>query len=86
MAFVSSSGWRSSLEEWLMIWGNLWGNATNPFFFFLVGLGFKLTKQVLTHLSYNFSPFCSGYFGDEVSRTICPTGLEPLFSQSQPPK
>jgi hypothetical protein len=32
---------------------------------------FKLEKQVLYCLSHTSSPFCSGYFGAGVSRTIC---------------
>jgi hypothetical protein len=44
----------------------------DPLFHFL-GLGFQiqsliLAKQALYHLTS--SPFCSGYFGDGVSRTI----------------
>jgi hypothetical protein len=40
------------------------------------GLGFQLRaphlhKQALYHLSHTSSLFCSGYFGDEVSRTVC---------------
>jgi hypothetical protein len=33
---------------------------------------FVLAKQEFNHLSHNSSPFCSGYFRDGVSRTICP--------------
>jgi hypothetical protein len=29
-------------------------------------------KQVLYHLSHTSSPFCSGYFGYEVLRILCP--------------
>jgi hypothetical protein len=43
------------------------------FFFFLVGLGFELSAWwAQYHLSHTSSPFCSGYFGDGVSRSICP--------------
>jgi hypothetical protein len=35
------------------------------------GLAKCLAKQVLYHLSHTSSPFCSGYFGDGVSPTIC---------------
>jgi hypothetical protein len=44
------------------------------FFFFLVGLEFELhtCKAGALHLSHIFSAFCSGYFGDGDSRTICP--------------
>jgi hypothetical protein len=28
-------------------------------------------KWVLCHLSHSSSPFCSGYFGDVISQTIC---------------
>jgi hypothetical protein len=44
--------------------------------------GFTLAKQVLYSLSCTSSPFCSGYFGDWVSRTIClgcsPTSTIPI--------
>jgi hypothetical protein len=30
-----------------------------------------LAKLMLYHLSHTYSSFCSGYFGDGVSRTIC---------------
>jgi hypothetical protein len=48
--------------------------------FFFVVLGFKfrgshLAKQVPYHLSHILSPFCSGYSGNGVSRTISP----PIF-------
>jgi hypothetical protein len=48
--------------------------------FFCVGLGlrapgFQLTKQVL-YVSHTSSPFCSGYFGDGFSRTICLSYLQ----------
>jgi hypothetical protein len=33
--------------------------------------GFGLAKQGLKHLSHTSSTFCSCYFGDEVSWTIC---------------
>jgi hypothetical protein len=41
---------------------------------FLVGPGFELrafvfVKQVLYHLNHTSGTFCSGYFGDGVSRT-----------------
>jgi hypothetical protein len=44
--------------------------------FVLVGLrlelrGFMLAKQVHYCLRFISSPFCSGYFGDRVLRTIC---------------
>jgi hypothetical protein len=48
------------------------------FFFFsvLIGLGFELKALHLqkrhSSLSHTSSPFCSGYFGDEFSKTICP--------------
>jgi hypothetical protein len=32
---------------------------------------FTLAKQVLHHQSYISRSFCSGYFGDGVSETIC---------------
>jgi hypothetical protein len=38
--------------------------------------GFALAKQALYHLSHTSSPFCSGYFGDLVSWTICPGWLQ----------
>jgi hypothetical protein len=46
------------------------------FFFFFDGPGiltksFAFAKQSLYHISHTSSPVCSGYFGDEVSRTIC---------------
>jgi hypothetical protein len=45
-------------------------------FYFLMELVFEfctsaLAKQALYHLSHTSSPFCSGYFGDGVSQTIC---------------
>jgi hypothetical protein len=33
--------------------------------------GFALIKHVLYYLSQTSSPFCSGYFGDRISQTIC---------------
>jgi hypothetical protein len=47
------------------------------FSFFLMGLGFELKElhfanQKLYHMSHTSSPFCSSYFGDGDSRTICP--------------
>jgi hypothetical protein len=49
---------------------------------------FALAKQVLHCLSHTSSPFCSGYFGDGVSQTICLGWPQTLIlsSQSQPPK
>jgi hypothetical protein len=59
-------------------------------FFLLVGLGFDegftLAKQACYHLSHTFSPFCCGYFGDGVSRTIslgCIQTVTLLISASQ---
>jgi hypothetical protein len=43
-------------------------------------------ESSLSCSSHTCSPFCSGYFGDEVSRTICLAGLKLLSSQSQLPK
>jgi hypothetical protein len=50
----------------------------SDFFFFggFVGLRFELKSFMLAykelyHVSYTYSPFCSGYFGDGVLRTIC---------------
>jgi hypothetical protein len=34
-------------------------------------LGVHAAKQVLYCLSQTSSPFCSSYFGDEVSRIVC---------------
>jgi hypothetical protein len=36
-------------------------------------LGFVLAKQVLYHLRHTSRLFCSGYFRDGVSLTICPS-------------
>jgi hypothetical protein len=33
--------------------------------------GFALAKQVLYCLSHTSRPFCSGYFGDGISPTVC---------------
>jgi hypothetical protein len=46
-------------------------------FLYVCGTGvwthvFMLAKQALNLLSHTSSPFCSGYFGDGVSRTVCP--------------
>jgi hypothetical protein len=45
---------------------------------------FTLAQQALYHLSYASSPFCSGYFGDKVSQTICQdwpqTTILPIFT------
>jgi hypothetical protein len=51
--------------------------STLFFFFFFYGTGvwtqsFMLAKQALYCLSHTSSPFCSGYFGDGVLRTVCP--------------
>jgi hypothetical protein len=40
-------------------------------FVFVFLMGFVLAKQVLYHLSHTSGAFFSGYFGDEVLRTIC---------------
>jgi hypothetical protein len=45
------------------------------FFFFFGGTGvwtqgFAFANQVFSCLSHNFSPFCSGYFGDGVLGTM----------------
>jgi hypothetical protein len=48
--------------------------------------GFVLAKQALYLLNHTSSPFCPGYFGDEISGTICPGDLKTQSSQSQPPK
>jgi hypothetical protein len=48
--------------------------------------GFMLTKQVLYCFSLTSSPFCSGYFGGGVWKTICPGWLRTtilLISASQ---
>jgi hypothetical protein len=71
-------------------------------FYFLVRLGFEqvlffgatwiwtqsfnLAKQVIYCLSHASSTFCSGYFGDRVSHTICldcPRTMSLLISTSQ---
>jgi hypothetical protein len=38
----------------------------------ILNSGLCVAKQALYHLSHSSSPFCSGYFGDEISWTICP--------------
>jgi hypothetical protein len=53
-----------------------WTNEKKNFFF-LGGTGVwtqgsTLVKQALYHLHQTPSPFCSGYFGNGVSQTICP--------------
>jgi hypothetical protein len=47
--------------------------------FFLVILGFLLTKQTLYCLSHICSPFCSGKLGDEVLGAICPGWLRTVI-------
>jgi hypothetical protein len=45
-----------------------------------------LAKQVLYSLGHTSSPFCSGYFGDRVSQTVClgwPQTMILLISASQ---
>jgi hypothetical protein len=47
---------------------------------------FAFPKQVSFYLSHTSSPFCFGYFGDGISRTICPGWPLPSvlsFSASQ---
>jgi hypothetical protein len=44
---------------------------TIPIVFLFVGLGFELRALSLQTLSHTSSPFCSGYFGNGISRTIC---------------
>jgi hypothetical protein len=54
-------------------------------FWVLVGLRFEFRacKAALYHLSHTSSPFCSGCFGDGVSRKICLGWLQTLiFSMS----
>jgi hypothetical protein len=64
-----------------------WDYWLEFFFFFLVGLGLTLAKQVLYCLGHTSSPFCSGYFGDGISHELFAwAGLKPRSSQSQPPK
>jgi hypothetical protein len=65
--------------------------AAFSLFFFFGGTwiwiqGFPLAKQVLYCLSHTSSPICSGYFGDEVSWSIClgwPRAMILLISASQ---
>jgi hypothetical protein len=45
-----------------------------------------LDRQRLDHLRHTSSSFCSDYFGDGISWTICRAGLKPWTSGSQPPK
>jgi hypothetical protein len=48
--------------------------------------GFVLAKQVLYCLNHDFRPFCSGYFGDGILRTVClgwPQTAILLISNSQ---
>jgi hypothetical protein len=40
---------------------------------------FALTKQTFYSLSHTSSPFCSGYFGDGISWTICPGWLQTMI-------
>jgi hypothetical protein len=60
-------------------------NCYERFSFVLGGTG--LWTQSLVHLIHTSSPFSSGYFGYEVSRTICPgwpqTVILPPISASQ---
>jgi hypothetical protein len=55
--------------------------------YILMGMGFELReKQALYHLSHSFCPFCSGYFGGGVSRTVrlgWPPTMVLLISASQ---
>jgi hypothetical protein len=51
-------------------------NLVSSFFFFWwdwgLNSGFEFAKQVLCHVSHTSSPFCSGYFGNVISLTVCP--------------
>jgi hypothetical protein len=47
-------------------------DARTSFIYLFFWLGFELRALRLQSKSHTSSPFCSGYFGDEVSRTICP--------------
>jgi hypothetical protein len=44
-----------------------------------LGFALLLAKQALYHLSHNFIPFFSDYFGDGLSRTICPGWLQTMI-------
>jgi hypothetical protein len=80
-----------SCDLWLCLWLFSWGFEGQFFFFFFCGTeiwmqGFTLAKQALYWLSHTTSPFCSGYFGDGVFRTLCldwPWILILLISVSQ---
>jgi hypothetical protein len=53
--------WAFKQTYFFLFWWN-WG----------LNSGLHGCKQVCYHLSHTSSPFSSGYFGDGVSRTICP--------------
>jgi hypothetical protein len=72
-------------------------SSGSPFFFkfqyfclALVAMGLELRNSYLQsrHSTTWATPshFCSAYFGDEVSQTICPGWPELQSSRSQPPK
>jgi hypothetical protein len=50
-----------------------WAFCCYCFPYFSTGLEYKLrASNLLYHLNHASGPFCSGYFGDEGSRTRCP--------------
>jgi hypothetical protein len=61
--------WHLRIPEYLGL-----QESTTTSFFGRTGVwtqGFMFANQALYCLSLNFSPFCSSYFGDGVSRTLC---------------
>jgi hypothetical protein len=63
-------------SSWYPFWLG-WDEISLAFLFLFFGgtrvwtQGFTLAKQALYRLSNTSSPFCSGYFGDGISQTIC---------------
>jgi hypothetical protein len=71
-----------SLLVFVYVYVCVWGGAVSG----ILTQGFMLAKQEIFHLRHTSSPFCSGYFGDGVSQTVCPGWLPTeilLISDSQ---
>jgi hypothetical protein len=67
-----------SCQTWALVFSNFFKFILIFFFYliFFVGTGFELRvfalgKQALCSSSHTSSVFCSGYFGDGISRAIC---------------
>jgi hypothetical protein len=84
---MTASRWPQGLECDLNLFSVKWDFYIFFKFLFVCGTqGFMLAKEAFYHLSHTSSPFCCGYFGNGVSKTIYRGWPQTSFSRSQPPK